>query len=226
MLDHHLQKDILIKLVVCESARFAELKPKNIDGNLFTYHLQQLIRQKYVKKNDDGSYCLTAQGKALGINSQLSPKEYLEQAHSILLLAVRRDDSWLLRRRLAQPMFGRYGFVHGEPLASESAPETAAKILTLKTGLSATFTPRGSGYIRIFLDDALESFTSFTLLEAHDLKGTLKSKVGNGENSWLTSPDFTGEDMVPSMASLVDALEASENNFYVELSYHLSTVEA
>lgn len=221
MLEHHLQKDILVKLVVCESARFAELKPKNIDGNLFTYHLQQLIRQKYVKKCDDGSYCLTPQGKALGINSQLSPKEYLEQAHDILLLAVKKDNAWLLRRRLAQPMFGRYGFVHGEPIATETITETATKILAQKTGLTAIFTPRGSGYVRIFLGDDLESFTSFTLLEATDVKGTLKPKVGNGENSWLEGPELTGDDMVPSMASLVAAIEKDDSFFFSELTYHL-----
>jgi len=221
MLDHHLQKDILIKLVVCESARFAELKPKNIDGNLFTYHLQQLIRQKYVKKNDDGSYCLTPQGKALGINSQLSPKEYLEQAHDILLLAVKKDNTWLLRRRLAQPMFGRYGFVHGEPIASESVTETATKILQQKTGLKAVFTPRGTGYVRIFLDNELESFTSFTLLEAKEITGKLLPKVGNGENAWLKNPDFSGDDMVPSMASLAAQLESNDPLFFSELTYRL-----
>lgn len=219
MLEHHLQKQILAQLVICESARFAELKPANVDGNIFTYHLRQLIKQKYVEKCDDGSYCLTSSGKALGINSQLSPQAFLEQAHSILLLVVRDGSKWLIRKRLAQPEYGKLGFIHGEPVLGELIATTASRVFKTKAGLEATFSPRGSGYIRIFKDNLMESFTHFTLLEAGAVSGSLIAKSGNGENTWVTEPDFAAPDMIPSMADIVNALEQNHGHIFLELSY-------
>jgi DNA-binding HxlR family transcriptional regulator len=56
MIDHHIQKQIIADLVECETARFADLKPANLDSNMFTYHLQSLIKQKLITKNDAGKY--------------------------------------------------------------------------------------------------------------------------------------------------------------------------
>src|SRR3954470_18798682 len=100
MLEHHLQKEILHALVLCDSARFAELKPHGVDGNIFTYHLQQLIKQKYVSKTAEGSYQLTSAGKRLGVTSELNAQERLEEAHPVIFLVVREGNRWLLRRRL------------------------------------------------------------------------------------------------------------------------------
>ena len=223
MLEHHLQKEILFKLVTSPSARFAELKPAGVDGNIFTYHLQQLIKQKYVVKEKNGTYGLTSLGKAVGINILLSPKELLEQAHSVFFIIVRdKDGRWLLRKRLAHPMYGKIGFVHGEPNAHESLSVSAKKALKERTGLTATFTPMGSGYIRIFNGEDLESFTHFTLLRAHDLTGTLVKIKGNGENIWLDKPDFKSEEMIPSMSDLGQVIEDGASKIFVELEYQVN----
>ena len=59
MQEHHLQRDILYKLVTNDALKFSELRPKNVDSNVITYHLQQLIKQKLIVKNDNGLYELT-----------------------------------------------------------------------------------------------------------------------------------------------------------------------
>lgn len=222
MVEHHIQRDILYKLVTSPTARFAELKPKDIDGNIFTYHLRQLIKNKYVEKSEDGSYHLTSLGKNIGINIRLKSKELLEQAHSIFLLIIRNEKGeWLLRKRLAHPMYGKYGFVHGEPEARKSIYEAANDALGQRTGLSAEFKPIGHGYITFLLDDEVESFTHCTFLEAYNLSGELIPVTGNGENTWLPEPDFASEDMIPSMTDIVEALRKKDDCFYVELSYQL-----
>lgn len=220
MLEHHIQKDILQKLVKSETARYTDLKPKTIDGNIFTYHLQQLIKHKYVEKCEDGAYKLTSSGKALGINSDLNHKELLEQAHAILLIAIRQNGNWLLRKRLAQPAYGMIGFVHAEPLLTEKISDTASRILTERTGLTATCTPKGSGYIRILRDGELESFTQFTLLEASDISGDMVQTKPTGENIWLEHPDFSASSMLPSMHDLVTRLD-EPGFFFAELEYHI-----
>lgn len=222
MLEHRLQKEILYKLVTSPCARFAELKPPDVDGNIFTYHLKQLIAQKLVIKDNDGNYCLTSMGKAVGINIQLTAKQLLEQAHSIFLIVLRdKNGRWLLRRRLAHPMYGAWGFVHGEPEANETLEDSANKALFERTGLKASFKPLGTGYIKIFKDEALESYTHFLLIEGSNIKGKLLDKSGNGENKWVENPDFSAKDMIPSMNDLVSLIDSSKNIFFEELEYRL-----
>ena len=221
MLDHHIQKKILFKLVTSPTSRFAELKPDNLDSNIFTYHLRQLISQKYVIKDTDGNYGLTSLGKAVGINIQLTDKEMLEQAHSVFFIVARNaKGEWLLRKRLAHPMFGKIGFVHGEPVASESLSKSANQALQKRTGLTAEFKSIGGGFIRIFKNEELESFTNFTVLEAINLKGKLLKVNGNGENTWVKNPDFKSLDMIPSMNDLAKAIN-TEKIFFADLLYKL-----
>ena len=223
MIEHHLQKEILHRLVLHDRARFGELKPKDMDSNMFTYHLHQLMAQHYVEKHEDGSYGLTAAGKAAGINITQSARAVLEQAHAILLLAVRDQHSaWLLRRRLAQPTHGKIGFIHGEPVADEPIVQTARAVLERRTGLvAADFSVAGSGFIRIFQNNELESFTNFTLLTAQIAHADPKVKDETGENFWATEPDFTAADMLPSMADLAHSLSAHQRIFFLDKTYLL-----
>lgn len=220
MLTHHLQKQIIAKLVECETARYADLKPKQIEGNVFTYHLQALLRDKYVEKTDGGVYQLTNKGKLYGINNALGKEAALQQAHSIILLAIRDGNRWLLRRRLVQPMYGKIGFIHGEPVASKAVLETAAGVLQRRTGLSGDYAVRGSGYICLKHDGELLSYVHFTMLEVSNLTGDLVPKDSHGENLWLTQPDFSHQDMLISMKDLVQRLE-KPGLFFADLTYDL-----
>ncbi len=221
MLEHHLQREILYTLVTNPTVRYSKLKPEGIDGNIFTYHLQQLIKQKLVVKSEDGSYSLTALGKAAGINSNQTMTDILLQAHSVLLMAVRNPKGdYLLRKRLAHPVYGKSGFVHGEPVAEEAIEDTATRIFKAKTGLEVTFKPRGSGYIRIFRGKDTESFTHFTLLFADGVTGDPIQTSKTGENIWISNPDFKDESMIPSMPDLVCRLEKPDF-FFCDLTYQL-----
>lgn len=221
MLEHHIQKEILFKLVTSPSARFTEMKPSGLDSNIFTYHLQQLIKQKYVVKDEDGTYGLTSLGKAVGINIQLTDKELLEQAHAVFFIVVRNDKGeWLLRKRLAHPMYGKVGFIHGEPVAREPLNKSVDEALFRRTGLHAEFDLIGAGYIRIFKNEDLESFTNFTVLEAKNIKGELTEVTTNGRNIWLKEPDFSSSDMIPSMQDIVNSINKNKP-FVIDLEYRL-----
>jgi hypothetical protein len=219
MIDHHLQKQILHTLVGRESARFADLRPQTVDSNVATYHIQQLLKQGLIEKREDGRYYLTPQGKIAGTTVSLSKKELFHEAHTVLFLAAKNKNSeWLLRRRLVQPLYGMSGFVHGEPIACEPVAETASEIFKQRTGLSAQFEPRGSGYITLMEGDVHQSFIHFTLLYTEQFEGELLTSTNHGENYWYTG-DFSEQDIIPSMKSLIDALENSNEHFYVELTY-------
>jgi hypothetical protein len=154
----------------------------------------------------------------------LSARESLQQAHSVLFMALKTKEGWLVRKRLAHPMFGKVGFVHGEPIATESITTTASKIFEAKTGLSVDFTVAGSGYVRLLKDDALESFTHFTLLYAESYTGSLADKVEkhpNGQNYWLDTINDKNSDLIPGMEALCAKLDSTDRLFFEELEFHI-----
>jgi hypothetical protein len=223
MQEHHIQRDILYKLVLSDHARFADLRPKSLDSNVFTYHLKQLIKEKLVVKDDDGLYSLTPLGRVAGINITLSKKELLEQAHSVLLMCLKtKEEGWLLRKRLAQPMYHKLGFVHSEPKAHEDALKTAANDFKERTGLTCSFKPAGFGYVRLYSGEDLESFVHFILLCADNYEGELEPISRNGENIWIKDPNFKAENMIPSMYDMVQLMDSSKSPFYADLNYQLN----
>jgi hypothetical protein len=123
---HHIQKSIIELLGFHTSLRYSELKPHGLDGNIFGYHLKQVISDKYVCKIDDGSYALSTKGRDFFVrrfeNTQTS-------AHSIFLIVVKRKNSYLLRRRKVQPFIGKVGFIHGEPTPGMPIQEAARRRL-------------------------------------------------------------------------------------------------
>jgi hypothetical protein len=220
MIDHHIQKELLHKLVLTNHARFTDLRPKDVDSNVITYHLQQLIKQKLVAKDDNGAYMLTELGKVAGINVKLSKKELLQQAHPILLMALRDGDKWLLRTRKAQPMIDKTGFTHCEPIMDQPATDTASTEFEKRTGLNAVFKPKGFGYIRLMKDGELVSFTNFTLLIADSFEGELVKILGNGENDWYESLNLDSVHMIPSMQDLMQNIQ-KPGMFFFDKSYEV-----
>lgn len=162
---HHIQKSIINVLASTDPARYADLKPADMDGNQFTYHLKQLITDKLVDKNDDSTYSLTQKGRAYLIRRFENTEE---SAHSIFLVIIRCDNKVLLRERKVQPMNGYVGFVHGEPIASEPLDFTIRDRIKLKTGIEIdvnNITTHGSGLIRINKDGHTQSFSQAIIAE-------------------------------------------------------------
>lgn len=220
MLGHHLQRHVIHTLASIPSARFSELRPQNIDGNVFTYHIKQLITQKLIYKTDTGAYALTPDGMLLGINVKRDILEVWRQAHPILLLVLRTpDDEWLLHKRLTHPLYNKSGFVFAEPMATERIDKTASQVFAEKTGLTATFVVKGSGYIRVLDGQIPLSFTTFTLLLANSYTGQLQTTNETGQNYWQSKPNFEDEGMMPSMRDLAVVIQKEDKHFWLDLTY-------
>lgn len=206
MLDHHIQRSIVYKLALAPSLRFSELKPDDIESKLFTYHLKKVTSAGLAEKRTDGSYALTPEGRLVGVHVMDNQRGFVDQAYSVLFLAVRRaeDGAWLLYKRRTHPLIGRVGFMHATPNAQEESAETAANELKQLTGLTGTFSVLGGGYFRVFEADKLESFTHFTLLSCSDASGELIANDAHAEYFWETEPDFSDPSMLPNMAILAE----------------------
>jgi hypothetical protein len=220
MLDHYIQKDIVYNLALTESARFTDLKPDTIENKLFDYHLKKVIAEGLVAKNEAGEYTLTPKGRRVGKDAIKKSDHLIDRAYSVLFLAICRksDGAWLLCKRKSHPLLGKVGFMNAQPSFTEYVEVTAHYEALKKTGLDCEFTVRGSGYLRIYEKDNLESFTHFTLLECVDAQGDLLQLDELAEYYWEASPDFSAPDMLPSIAVFADRL-ASPGLFFLEQDF-------
>ena len=222
MLEHHIQKAIVYKLAFNEALRFSQLKPDDLDNKLFNYHLKLVINAGLVKKDENGLYSLTAEGRRVGVGVLDKQFTDLDRAHSVLFLIIRRksDSAWLLFKRKTHPLLGDTGFMHVNPVATEDVFKTAQDRLMAKANLTASFKYLGSGYFKIFEESGLESYTHFTTLVAEDAEGELKQNNDKGEYFWQADiQDIKGE-LLPTAQALLQQYESGQP-FFIEQTFNL-----
>ena len=217
---HRLQQLFLSQLILHPERRYADLKPSEVEGNLFMYHLRVLMKQGLVAKGDDGKYRLTLEGQRYADSLRLTSFTPRAQPRIVTLLVVRRDDgSYLFLRRKRQPLLGMVGFPYGKVHLGETIGQAAHRELKEKTGLEATLAHRGDGYITIYQQQEPVSQIMFHLFYGEDPRGKLvaESKVGSVFWAPLNEIDAT---YMPSVSDLLGALaEHPDESFFVELSY-------
>ncbi|MFI5212645.1 MAG: hypothetical protein ACHQTE_01665 [Candidatus Saccharimonadales bacterium] len=204
---HHIQKTIMDILATAETKRYGELKPAELDGNVFGYHLKALLIEKYIVKNNSGDYGLSPKGKDYIMHRYENP---LMQAHSIFLIALQRGDDWLVRERLVQPLLGMVGFIHGEPVAGEAIEETATRRLMDKTGIDATLTIHSSGLISITRDEELESYSNAIILVGETNEEMTISEDATGRNFWLPAMKLSDKMILPSCNEIIARIATGE----------------
>ena len=206
---HHIRRSILDKLATAETLRYGELKPDELDGNVFTYHLKGLIVDGLVQKDATGDYSLTSAGRDYIVHRYEDPTQ---SAHSIFLVVIKRGSEYLLRRRKVQPLLGCAGFVHGEPEAGVSVLETAAKRVFDKTGIAGIeLSIAGSALISQYQGEELQSFSQAVIIYGEtDMDIAIESDE-TGENFWGELENFEG--LLPSCVDVVEMVHSKQTWF-------------
>lgn len=195
---HHYQRHILDLLGTNTSCRYSDLKPEDVDGNTFTYHLKQLCSQKYIERLSTGEYALTQRGRAYMVHRY---EDLSTQAHSIFLIVLKIGDQLLLRERLVQPLINYTGFIHGEPSFNEPVQVTAERRLLEKTGITCKLNVTSSGLIRIFKNNELQSHSHAIILtgELPAINETAFVRAdATGRNLLVTQKDMQSLILLPS----------------------------
>lgn len=223
MLDHHLQRSIVYKLAFQDKARFSDLKPDGVENKLFTYHLQKVLQSGLIEKSEEGLYSLSTSGRRYSTGAIDKQKDLIiQRAHSVIIAVVRRksDGAWLLYERGTHPLLGYRGFLHCNPVAELDAVEATQRQVQERTGLKGEFRALGGGYMRVYLDDHIESYTHFTLVYCDDINGELAPTDPKASYFWVQDIDYTDKNLFPGTKMLHDAYLKREP-FYVEKSYYL-----
>ena len=97
---HRLQQHILGKLLHNELQRYADLKPDEIEGNLFMYHLRRVITAGWVEKTSEGRYRLTGDGMRYVDGLSLATLNPRTQARLVTLLVIQNEQGDYYNSRL------------------------------------------------------------------------------------------------------------------------------
>ena len=135
---HHIERSIVAYLMTHEYARFTEMRPSNIDTNLFTYHLKILVKQGYIHKAENG-YTLTSKGLIYVDRVSVDKMRLRSQPKIITMLLI--QDGYgkiLLQKRGKQPYINTWTLPYGKlHIDDESVVAAAVREATEKL----SFTP-------------------------------------------------------------------------------------
>ena len=217
---HRLQQHILERLIRHDNQRYADLKPGEVEGNLFMYHLRQLTSRGLVVKRADGLYELTAEGKRQVGGMSLETFTPRAQPKIVTLVVCRNEaGQYLFYRRRRQPLLGMAGFPYGKIHLGETIADAALRELFEKTGLAAELEHKGDGYITIYQDDEPVSQIMFHLFYGENPVGELLFDSASGKAFWGTLSDVD----ITFMPSVIDLLQLLEDNqagrFFIERIY-------
>ena len=124
---HHIQKHILDVLMYTAVARFRDLRPPRTDTNLFTYHLNVLVKAGMVGKTDAG-YTLSAKGLSYVDRVSTEKKQIRTQPKIVTMLVVQNSEGdILLQQRSKQPYIDTWTLPYGKLHIEDTSTLAAAK---------------------------------------------------------------------------------------------------
>jgi ADP-ribose pyrophosphatase YjhB (NUDIX family) len=138
-LESPIQRDLLSKVSFFkDGARYSQLKPKDIENDLFNYHLQQLVKGELLTKTGE-LYSLTTKGKSLVTNIDEGDKKLPPNYKVSVYMCAVKNGKVLLSRRKKHPQYDYVGFPSGKIKYGEKMLETADREFAEETGLTAEF---------------------------------------------------------------------------------------
>lgn len=169
-------------------AKYSQLRVKGVENDLFNYHLQQLVKNKYLQKKV-GLYQLTELGKSLVTNIDEDDKKLPPNYKVSVCMCVFIDNKVLLYKRLKHPQYGYIGMPSGKIKYGEKILDAAKRELNEETGLKADFKIIGNlRQIRKNNKDKVIEDGVFFVCYTDKIKGQLKPKTIEGEFFWKTIP--------------------------------------
>lgn len=216
MIEHHIQKDILLRLSKAESLRFSELKPDTLESNAFMYHLRQLQKMKLVKKSQTG-YTLSDGGLAYIDGFSFHDLKPRKQPKLISILAISNTKGeWLMARRKYQPYIHQYMFPSGKQHIGENPEDHVKRELAEKLGFDIPLTRRGLCDIRIYRGDAIITHVTSHVYSGTVLTDELPNETNQFSFDWVKPQD----ESIPLLAGtreILDKLSNEKELFFLSL---------
>jgi ADP-ribose pyrophosphatase YjhB (NUDIX family) len=211
---HHIQNDILSNLATRTEAKFSELRPPDVEANLYTYHLNTLCRQGYVEKNSK-KYSLSSKGLAYVDRMSRDTNSLRVQPKIITMTILQSDDNAIfLYPKHRQPFLGCWNIPNGKVhLEDVSVKRSAVREVKEKTGFDlAEVTHTGDAYIRVRSCGILISSVLAHIFIAKITHAELDVRDG----AWMNSDQRKSSKLAPAVAEIIDTALSAKHFFFEE----------
>lgn len=194
------------------TARFRDMRPPNTDTNLYSYHLNQLLKTKFVKKTEAG-YTLDTKG-LIYVDRLNSEKAFVRQQPKIITLLVIQNSEGevLLQKRDKQPFIDTWSLPNGKlHMEDESLLQAAQREASDKLGIvQRTMRHAGDCYLRVVdgYDPITVTLVHVFAFERDDIP------VGDGL-LWVKPHKLQAYDLAPAVEQIV-ARTFFRDPFYFE----------
>ncbi|OGE19537.1 hypothetical protein A3A14_02820 [Candidatus Daviesbacteria bacterium RIFCSPLOWO2_01_FULL_43_38] len=218
-----LQREILYRLITNSCLPFSKLKPKEVDSNLFMYHLKQLVKEDLVCKRTDGKYELTAEGLVFADRLSLSSfKPRIQPKIITMIVCQNKKGEYLLYKRKRQPFIGLSGFTYGKIHLGEKVAQAAERELREKTGLEAKLAHCGEVYLTTIKDGNVLASIFCHVFVGKNPTGQLIKDSEIGECFWTNLKTFGSEKFMPGFFDVLSLVEKrSPHLFFAEFTFNL-----
>lgn len=220
---HNIQKSIIKKLTIQKFARYSEMRPPKIESNLYAYHLKTLIKNGYIKKNDN-HYTLTGHGlNYVDRISSFSADLRIQPKITTRILLKNQNGEFLLTKRPKQPLIGLWGFISGKIHSSDGGVfASARREIREKIGCEIdNLRHIGDYYVKILEGGEVISDT-FSHVFLVEISAERLSNLELGDSVWISKEKMRDLDLIPDTLDLVEVAEQGREKFFAELKYEIS----
>jgi ADP-ribose pyrophosphatase YjhB (NUDIX family) len=213
---HQIQEGLLKTLTFQTQCRYSELKPEDIDGNLFMYHLGQLIEKGYVFK-EDKHYTLTTKGRYYGgmINASTGVTQVQPKLVN-MIYCPDAEGNYLLMRWNRHPWMDLVSLPYGKMHLGASVWDMVHAELQEKAGLTAEFQYLGDVYFRVLLDGEVLNHLLAHVFKAEKVAGVLRSKSKNGACFWGNVESLSPGEMIPGLRDVINLVKRPHKQHFFE----------
>lgn len=205
-----------------KNARFRDLRPERVDTNLFTYHLNSLVKAGLVKKGEQG-YNLSVAGLSYVDRVSSEKKAIRTQPKIITMLVVQNGDGdILLQRRTKQPYIDAWTLPYGKLHVEDASVQIAAQREAFeKLGLeNQAVEHAGDCYIRVYSDGELLSTTL-----AHVFRFYNDDIVTNDELIWARPHKLSQYALAPAVEDVMTRTFFKDSFYFEEFTVEWSLAE-
>jgi ADP-ribose pyrophosphatase YjhB (NUDIX family) len=201
-ISHHIQKYIIGMLMYHETARFRDLRPPKTETNLFSYHLNLLLKSGLIAKTPAG-YALSPAGLSY-VDRVSGEKQTIRRQPKIItmLLVQNSDGEVLLQKRSKQPYINSWTLPYGKLHIDDHSVVIAAQ-REANEKLAYEVVPKhvGDCYIRVRQAGAREEFLSTTL--AHVCRFNTDDIKSSDELVWVDPAKLKQLRLAPAVEEIV-----------------------
>lgn len=217
--EHHIQKHIVSVLMHQKYARFRDLRPKNVDTNLYSYHLKTLQKTGFVTKSD-GGYTLGKKGLLFVDRVSTASLNVRTQPKIITMLVIQNSDGdVLLFRRKRQPYTDQWTLPYGKlHIEDKTVLAAAQREAAEKLGLTdQPMTHAGECYIRITDEDEIVMSTL-----VHVFYFETDAIATHERLMWARPHKLAQYDLAPAVEQIVTRTFFRDPHFFEEFTAELT----